>query len=160
MEEQNLKKEENGYFPLFMKMKGKRVTIIGGGNIALRRVKALLPTKAVIVVIAPEYKEELGELARNREIRLKCGKYRKGLLYGSDFVLSATNDEAVERQVYEDCKAERIFVNIASKKEWCDFYFPAIIRKEPIIVGVTADGANHVLVKETAGKIRKLLSES
>lgn len=146
------------YFPLFLNMKEKQVLVFGGGKIAVRRTKALLEFGARVRVVAPEISEELEELARETEnLLLEYRRYRPSELEEEDFVLAATNDETVNTTIFRECRHKHIWVNVASDKEKCDFYFPGIVQEGDITVGVTANGKDHRKAAEVTAKIRRQL---
>ena len=147
------------YFPLFLNMKEKQVLVFGGGKIAVRRTKALLEFGARIRVVAPEISEELEELAKETEnLLLEYRRYRPSELKEEDFVLAVTNDETVNTTIFRECRHKHIWVNVASDKEKCDFYFPGIARKDNVVVGVTASGTNHRQARTTVEQIRGLFN--
>lgn len=150
----------NTYFPLFINLKGKEIIVFGGGTIAARRVKALLPYGAVVRVVAPEISEELQELVREQEnLILEYRKYKPSELQKPDFVLAATNDENINTIIFRECRHKGILVNVASDKEKCDFFFPGIVQQGDITVGITANGKNHKKAAEVTEKIRKMLEK-
>lgn len=150
----------NTYFPLFINLKEKEIIVFGGGTIATRRVKSLLPCGAVIKVVAPEISEDLKQLAEeNQSLTLEYRKYKPSELQKPDFVLAATNDENINTIIFRECRHKGILVNVASDKEKCDFFFPGIVQQGDITVGITANGQNHKKAAEVTDKIRKILEE-
>lgn len=148
----------NTYFPLFINIKEKKILVFGGGNIATRRIKAMLPYGACIRIVAPEISEELQQLAeRNGNLILDYRKYKLSELQKPDFVLAATNDEKVNQTIFRECRHKGILVNVASNRELCDFYFPGVVQQGDITVGITANGKNHKKAAEVTEQIRKLL---
>lgn len=147
-----------GYFPLFMDLREKEILVFGGGSIAARRVKVLLQYGAGIKVIAPKISEELELLAEeNQRLLLTYRKYRPSELKQPDFVLAATDDQSVNAMIYRECRHKGIFVNNASDREMCDFYFPGIASSGDITIGVTANGKDHKKAAEITEKIRTWL---
>ena len=148
------------YFPLFFDLQGRNVRVFGGGMIATRRVEVLLESGANVRVVSPEMTGALERLASQQErLSLDYRKYCSGELAKEDIVLAATNDEHVNTEIYEECRQKQIPVNVASDKEKCDFYFPALIREGNLVIGVTAGGEDHRKVAEAAKKIRGLFKE-
>lgn len=146
------------YFPLFIDLSEKKILVFGGGSIAARRVKVLLEYGAGIQVIAPEMSEELELLAEEHPgLLLTYRKYRPSELQQPDFVLAATDDQSVNAMIYRECRHKGIFVNNASSREMCDFYFPGIASSGDITIGVTASGKNHKRAAEITEKIRTWL---
>lgn len=147
----------NTYFPLFINIKEKEILVFGGGTIATRRIKAMLPYGAIIRVIAPEISEELQRLAeQNENLRLEYRKYKLSELQKPDFVLAATSDERVNQTIFRECRHKGILVNVASNRELCDFYFPGVVQQGDITIGITANGKNHKKAAEVTEQIRKL----
>ena len=139
-------------------IKEKDILVFGGGNIATRRIKAMLPYGACIRIIAPEISEELQQLAeQNGNLILDYRKYKLSELQKPDFVLAATNDEKVNQTIFRECRHKGILVNVASNRELCDFYFPGVVQQGDITVGITANGKNHKKAAEVTEQIRKLL---
>lgn len=150
----------NTYFPLFINLKEREIVVFGGGAIATRRVKSLLPYGAKIRVAAPEISEELQELAKEKDnLTLEYRKYKPSELQKPDFVLAATDDERVNTIIFRECRHKGIMVNVSSDKEMCDFFFPGAVQQGDITVGVTANGKNHKKAAEVTKQIRKLLEE-
>ena len=148
----------NTYFPLFINIKEKDILVFGGGNIATRRIKAMLPYGACIRIVAPEISEELQQLAeQNGNLILDYRKYKLSELQKPDFVLAATNDEKVNQTIFRECRHKGILVNVASNRELRDFYFPGVVQQGDITVGITANGKNHKKAAEVTEQIRKLL---
>lgn len=147
----------SAYFPLFFDLQDRNIRVFGGGTIAARRVEVLLESGANVSVVSPEMTETLEGLAeRHERLSLDYRRYRSGELMDVDIVLAATDDEDVNVQIYEECSRKQIPVNVASDKEKCDFYFPALIREGNLIIGLTSGGEDHGKVARAAAKIRKL----
>ena len=130
--------------------------VVGGGPIAARRVKTLLPFAGRIVVTAPECADELTSLAAEGKIEHRPRRFEPSDLDGAAIVLCATGDAAADGEVRALCTQRGIPANIASDKDRCDFYFPGIARKGSVVVGVTAGGTDHSKARETADRIRAL----
>ena len=120
-------------FPLFVDLRGKRVLVVGGGGVAFRRIRKLTEFGCQITVIAPELSEKLDEKAH-----WEAREWRSGDCAGYELVLAATNDHTVNRMVGLEAKSLGIPVNVCDAPEACDFYFPAIARKGPVVAGITA----------------------
>ena len=160
---QNGSSMEKKYFPIFIDISEKKIVVIGGGNIATRRVNTLLMFAKQIEVVAPEVTAELRELADKGEIIwTQCG-YCKEQVYAADIVLATTNYPEINHRVKADCEqikeetGRNVLVNIADDKTMCDFYFPGIVNMGEIVVGINSGGNNPGLVKNTRKKIQSLL---
>ncbi|MCI5870055.1 MAG: bifunctional precorrin-2 dehydrogenase/sirohydrochlorin ferrochelatase [Dorea sp.] len=147
------------YFPIFIDISEKKIQIIGGGRIALRRVKTLLAFTEKIQVISPQVSEELEQYAKEGRIQWIRDQYRSEYLDGADIVLAATDDPACNELVAEDCRKRKIMVNVSHSQELCDFYFPAIIMEDQIVTGITSSGMNHEKVRRVREVIEDTLKQ-
>lgn len=154
------------YFPFFVNLDGKKFCVYGAGSIAARRIGGLLRYGARITVIAPqihltieEWEKELYE-GRPRlliERRRYCaGEIQKET---ADFVLAATDNKEVNSAIYRECRVKKIPVNNASDKSECDFYFPALIEQEDLVIGVTSTSGDHKKVAVYSEKLRRCLKD-
>lgn len=147
---------ETPFFPLFVPLEGRRVTVFGGGRIALRRVRALLDFSPQLYLVSPECCPELRALAESGEITWRARGYAPQDVAGNFLCLAATGSREVNRSIGEACRAAGVPVNVADCKEECDFYFPALAREGPLVAGITASGTNHTLAKQAVGAVRAL----
>lgn len=143
------------YFPLFVDLSQKTVVVIGGGRIAKRRIETLTQFSERLTVIAPELHPALVPLERDGRVMVRRKRYDSGDLEGADLVLAATNDTDVNDAVFCDCKALGIPVNVSSDRSKCDFYFPGIVRRAHLVVGVSASGVDH----GAARRVREMVGE-
>lgn len=154
--------KNKAYFPLFVDLSEKRVLVVGGGKIATRRIRTLVLFCSRIKVVAPEISEEISDFAestRQKSVVCEKRKFMPADLEQADLVLVATDDPVADEEVYTLCKQMNIPVNVASDKSKCDFYFPAIVQNENMVVGMTSSGEAHKQVREMREKIEKILSE-
>lgn len=153
-----IKKRALSHFPMFYDLKDKKVVVIGGGEIAARRIKVLRRFGARIVAIAPRFSENLKLFPEDQQLTRIEREYRDGDLKGALMVLAATDDREVNEMVYFDAQEAGVPVNVCDQKEQCDFYFPAVFEDEAVIGGlISKDGDDHHAAKETASSIREWL---
>ncbi|UWG98187.1 precorrin-6A reductase [Dehalobacter sp. DCM] len=152
--------QEHPWFPLFISLENKKIVIFGGGKIAARRIRTLLQFKASITVIAPEIIPELeADLAINETCSVYRRHYTEGDCQGACLVLAVTSDSHVNRQIAEECTRHGIPISVADAKELCTFYFPAVIRRGNMVIGLTASGEDHRGVRKAADKLRLHVDE-
>lgn len=157
---------EKKYFPIFIDISEKKIVVIGGGEIATRRVNTLLLFAKQIEVVAPEVTKELHELFDKGEIIWRQSEYCREQIQTADIVLAATNQPMVNHRVKADCEqmnaeaGRNVLVNIADDKTMCDFYFPSIVDMGEIVVGINSGGNNPGLVKKTRKRIQELLKNN
>ena len=148
------------YFPLFFNLEKKDILFVGAGSIGLRRIEALMPFVQRLSVITKETSENLKVLQQEHpgiQVSEKC--FEETDLEGRDIVFACTDDRELNGKIAAICKTRGILVNNCSKKEDCDFYFPGILRKEGVVVGVTASGENHGKAKAIREKFQDVLDE-
>lgn len=136
------------YFPFFIDLTGRKGLIVGGGAVALRKAEKLLPYGPELTVAAPELRPELEAL---EGLTLLCRPFSPDLLEGMSFVVAASGDRALNRQVAALCQARSIPVNAADDREACTFLFPALVQDGPLTVGISTGGSSPsaaVWVKE------------
>lgn len=143
------------YFPMFINLIDKKVVVIGGGNIAFRRISTLLKTGAEITVVAPWICDDLKNI-KSDKLKIIKKMYEKDDIKDAFMVLAITDDKNVNTEIFADCKMLGITVNVADDKEKCDFFFPGIIAKDGCSIGVCGNGKDHKLVKDIAKKIRNV----
>ncbi|NBI72543.1 bifunctional precorrin-2 dehydrogenase/sirohydrochlorin ferrochelatase [Clostridiaceae bacterium] len=153
------------YFPLFMDMSRRRVLIVGGGGVALRRIRVLEEFGAELVVAAEDAREEIVRMAAEGRLTLVRGAYQdcraRALEMGPFFlVLAATGDGEADALAEADGRDMGALVNVAGDRSRCDFYFPGIARKGDLTVGITGQGRDHAGVAKAAQAVRELLEGS
>lgn len=141
------------HFPMFVDLTGKKVVVIGGGAVALRRAAVLRDFGAMVTIIAPDIKGSIEGVA------FAMRNYKRGDLQGAFLAVAATSDRMVNWLVGEEARRIGIPVNIADAPKECDFYFPAICRGEGLVAGLVGDGSDHHRVSSAAKVIRQVLEE-
>lgn len=155
----NTRPPASAFFPLFFDLSEKRAVFVGGGTIALRRVRTLLPYVGEIVVYAPDFSPELEYFAADGSITIVRRLYDESVLEGADIAFACTNSSEINDMVHEACKRRGILVNIASDRYKCDFYFPGVAQHDNMVVGVSAGGKNHRRVRQLKARIERLMEE-
>ncbi len=136
------------YFPFFIDIQDKHCLVVGGGTVALRKVKVLLSFGVYITVIAPVICEELKEL-KEQEARLILIErdFVTADISSSFFVIAATNNPAVNEAISVLCKQANTLVNVADSKESSSYLFPSILKRGDVIVGTSASGNSPDVAK-------------
>ena len=140
------------YLPLHVDLQGRTVLVVGGGEIARRKVDLLLSAGARIELMAPTVLGELKKILADHVIQEV--DYR-GLPVGRSFalVVAATSDQAVNEAVSVDARADNIPVNVVDAPELSTVVFPAIIDRDPVVVSVGSAATSPVLTRS----IRELI---
>ena len=128
-----------GYFPFFMELEGREGLVVGGGAVALRKLQKLLSYGPRLTVAAPELLEEIEALPGLTRLRQT---FAPAMLEGKRFVIAATDDREVNREIAALCRERGIPVNVVDDKEQCTFLFPALVKRGDLTVGVSTAGAS------------------
>lgn len=124
-------------YPINLILQGRRCLVVGGGQVALRKIEGLLAAGAEVDVVAVEIIPEIRSL---EGINLFERAYELGEVSGYRLVIAATDDRAVNGQVYLDGEAAGVWVNSADDPGSCSFTLPAVVRRGPIMVTVSTGG--------------------
>lgn len=142
------------YFPFFVDLSGRPGLLVGGGTVALRKARKLLPFGPRLTVAAPELREEFSSLPG---LSLLRRSFRPEDLNGMAFAVAASGDSAVNRQVSELCKSRSIPVNSVDNREECTFLFPALVQRGSLTIGVTTGGASPAAAAWVRERVDELL---
>jgi uroporphyrin-III C-methyltransferase / precorrin-2 dehydrogenase / sirohydrochlorin ferrochelatase len=140
------------YFPIFVDLQDRPVTVVGGSEEALRKVRLLLKTGAVINVIAPALHDEL---AAEPRVNWIARGYHAGLLDGAALIYSA--DAALNERVAEDAKALGIPVNAVDNPGISTFIVPSIVDRDPVVVAIGTEGTAPILGQGLRARIDAML---
>ncbi|TGL62814.1 precorrin-2 dehydrogenase/sirohydrochlorin ferrochelatase family protein [Leptospira sarikeiensis] len=146
----------NQLLPVFLKLEGKKVLLVGGGNVALEKLQHLKDTGCELTVIAKEFKSEVIRLLSSlKNAKIETREVQTSDLDGFELIYSATNDRQTNKNLVEYAKEKRIWINCADDPSLCDFYSSAYFDRGPIRVAVSTQGGFAGL----AGTIRTILEE-
>jgi len=126
--------------PLNIDMHGRKALVVGGGQVASRKVAALLAAGAAVRVVAPEAKHALHELAVSGQIELRLGNYRSDDLDGVFLVASATDSRQVNSAVAAEAAARGLLVTVSDAPELGNCIFPAVLRRGDLEISVSTGG--------------------
>ena len=147
------------YFPLFMDLSEKNVLFVGAGHVNTGRIKTMLDFVGSITVVSPDADASITALDDEGRIILRRRRFDERDLDGADIVITATGHAGTDVRIAGMCRRRGIMVNAASDKTLCDFYFPGIARRDPLVVGVTASGEDHSLAAKASAYFRKILGD-
>lgn len=145
------------YYPVFLNLTGKLCVVVGGGDVAERKVNSLLESDASVRVISPLITEGLSGLSRDGSITHIHRRYKKSDLEGAFLVIAATSDMSVNKQVSAD--AEDIPVNIVDVPDLCSFIVPSVVKRGPLTLAVSTSGVSPALSKSIRKELEQLYTD-
>jgi uroporphyrin-III C-methyltransferase/precorrin-2 dehydrogenase/sirohydrochlorin ferrochelatase len=141
------------FLPLFHNLRGARVLVVGGGEIALRKSRLLADAGAVLRVVAPEIGTELRELIGSSGGEQILRGYSEADLNGCVLIIAATDDEPLNAQVSADARQRGVPVNVVDAPALCSVIFPAIVDRSPLVIAVSSGGDAPVLARLIRAKM-------
>ncbi len=146
-------------YPIFLELKDRRTLVIGGGTVALRKVEVLLSTGAKLVVVANEISDELKSLCGKSNSESIESKYSKDYLKAVKLVVAATDDNQLNKRIYEDCQELGILCNVVDQPPLCDFYVPAIVQRGDLQIAISTNGRCPAYAAFLRKKLEKSFTE-
>ncbi len=144
------------YFPIFLDLKNKPCTVIGGGDVAFRKITLLRKAGADVTVVAPELCAALQALATTGAIKYLAQAYAQPTLDGAHVVIAATDRREINAEVSRDAQAQLKPVNVVDDPELCSFIMPAIVDRSPVLIAASTGGASPVLSRVIRSKLETL----
>ena len=146
-------------YPIFLELGGRRVVVVGGGAVALRKARTLLEAGARLVVVAEEPGDALIALCTQHGAELVRSKYAKQYIAEAVLVVAATNDAKVNEQVYRDCQALEILCNVVDDPQHCDFFVPAVVKRGDLQIAIGTEGNCPAYAGHLRQKLETLFTE-
>jgi uroporphyrin-III C-methyltransferase / precorrin-2 dehydrogenase / sirohydrochlorin ferrochelatase len=145
------------YLPVFLRLDGRPVLVVGGGTVAHRKVDWLLRAGAQVTVVAPTLGEELTAELGRAQLTHRAMQFESAQLAGAVAVVAASSERSVNVAVAAAAQARAIPVNVVDDAALSSFIFPAIIERAPLIVAVSSAGSAPVLARFVREQIEALL---
>ena len=144
-----------GYYPIFLNLQGRRCLVVGGGEVAARKVQGLLEAGALVTVVSPLLTAALAGLARDGAIQHTARLFRDDDVKECALVIGATDHPAENEAVYAAAQRQGVWVNIVDVPQACDFIAPAIVRRGALQIAISTSGHSPTVAK----RIRQQLEE-
>jgi len=144
------------YYPVFLDISDKPCAVVGGGEVACRKVQRLLQCGARVTVIADALSPELEALKARGEITHIDDQYAAEHIASALIVIGATDNRHVNEQIFRDARTERILVNIVDEPERCDFILPSIVERGDLAVAVSTGGKSPALAKRLRRELEQI----
>lgn len=151
--------ERNNLFPVFLKIEDLDTLLVGGGNVGLEKLNALLKSspRAKVTVVAPVIRAEIKAMAEvYKNIRLTERSFRIRDLHHKDVVLLATDNLQLHHRIKGLARKRRLLVNVADTPDLCDFYLGSVVTKGNLKIGISTNGKSPTIAK----RMREYLEEA
>jgi len=146
-------------YPIYLELQDKQTVLIGAGSVAARKAKTLIATGAKVRVIArniePVFKKSCEELS----IEIIQGTYSKEYIQDAFLVVAATNDNALNTEIFNDCQQLKILCNVVDVPNLCNFYVPAVIRRDDLQFAISTNGKCPAYAAHLKCKFQELITE-
>jgi precorrin-2 dehydrogenase / sirohydrochlorin ferrochelatase len=148
-----------GYYPIFVEMAGRKVVVVGGGDVADGKVKGLLQAGADVTVLAPDLSPELRRLVKTGRIRHVGRAYQEGDVADFELCFVATDDGAINAEVAREGQRLGVWVNAADDPANCDFILPSLVRQGDVVVAASTGGGSPALARRLREELTAFLAE-
>jgi precorrin-2 dehydrogenase/sirohydrochlorin ferrochelatase len=146
-------------YPIFLELDSRRVVVIGGGAVAVRKVQALLNAGARVVVVAERIDDMLTALCQGMDAELIMSKYSKNYLAGALLAIAATNNHPLNKQIYKDCQELEVLCNVVDVPELCDFFVPAVVKRGDLQIAIGTEGQCPAYAGHARKKLEAIFTE-
>ncbi|WP_206486297.1 NAD(P)-dependent oxidoreductase [Thalassotalea sp. G2M2-11] len=147
------------YFPIFLTGSKLNTLIIGGGDVAARKIELLLKTTTKITVMCEQVSESVERLIDSHGLHRLAHNYQPGLLAPYNLVIAATDDEQVNKAIYHEADDLNILINVVDQPELCSYITPAIIDRSPMIIAMSSSGSAPILLRMLREQVEKILPD-
>lgn len=134
-------------YPIFLKLAGHKVLIVGGGLVAEQKIEAVLRSATDVTVVTPVVTDRIRSWVNEGRLKHRAHEFHAGMAQGYFLVIACTDSEAVNRAVYEEAKASGALANAVDDPEFCDFYAPAVVSRGEFQIAISTGGASPALAQ-------------
>lgn len=145
------------YFPVFLDARFMRVLVVGGGEVAARKIELLLKSTTKITVMSHQLNPTVKRLIQEHELTWLNHAYQTGHMNGLSMVIAATDDAYINANVQEEANQLGLLVNVVDQPELCSYITPAIIDRDPMIVAISSSGSAPILVRMLREQIERIM---
>jgi len=147
-------------FPIFINLKKKPVTVVGGGDIALRKVRLLIKADPNLTVIARQICKDLKELLVENNHKMLLKSFHESDLKTPTLIIAATNNPKINKRISTYAQQKNILINVVDQPKLCTFTMGSIVERDALVVSISSGGKAPVLVRKIREKIETLLPQS
>jgi precorrin-2 dehydrogenase/sirohydrochlorin ferrochelatase len=143
------------YYPISLNINKRKCVVIGGGMVALRKVRALLECGAYVEVISHEICPELIQLKEKGMVHLICREYMQGDLKDALLAVAATDDSVINKKITKEARRRGLLVNVVDDPLNSDFIVPSYLRRGTVTIAVSTGGNSPALARNIREKLER-----
>lgn len=147
------------YYPIFLDIRNKACVVIGGGDVAERKVVLLLSAGARVSVVSPEFTVNLVRMGEDGKILLIRRPYQEGDLKGAFLAYAATDDEDINNRVYMEGEREGVLLNVVDEPEMCNFIVPSVVNRGALSIAISTGGSSPAFAKRLRTEMEERYGE-
>jgi precorrin-2 dehydrogenase/sirohydrochlorin ferrochelatase len=144
-------------YPVSLRIEGRRCVVIGGGEVATRKVASLIAAGARVTVVSPALSDDLQARVERGEVAHVARSYRRGDLHGARLAFAAAGDEQAHAAMAEEAEEHGVLLNVADRPRWCTFLAPSVMSRGELTVAVSTGGASPALARRVREQIEDAL---
>ncbi|MCK8828519.1 bifunctional precorrin-2 dehydrogenase/sirohydrochlorin ferrochelatase [Natroniella acetigena] len=142
-------------YPVNLRLKGKKVLVVGGGKVAYRKLKRLVTTEAKVELVSPQLIEPVRKLIKEEEINYKKREFLELDLEGSFLVIAATDQSGLNQQIAQLAEQKEILVNAIDNLELSTCTLPAVIKRGDLLITIATGGSLPALSRQIRLKLEE-----
>ena len=146
----------HSYYPMFLDLTGREVLVVGGGDVAARKIDTLLRYGATIHVVSKELSPAVEKLSTAPAVRVSLREFDPRDVERKTLAIAATNSREVNQLVAQEARSRGVFANVADQPDLCDFFVPATVDRGTIQIAVSTTGNSPALAR----RIRETLEDA
>ena len=154
-----MKKRTGTHFPVFLNVRRKKCVVVGGGQVAFRKVRTLLDCGARVTVISPVLHPDLSELANRKLIQVIRRSYKLGDLKGTFVVIAATDSKETNRKVAKEAGRVGALVNVVDDPKSSNFIVPSLLRRGDLTITISTGGMSPALARKIRTRLEECFGE-
>ncbi len=142
-------------FPMFIKLAGRQVLVVGAGKVGEPKIGGLLETGARIRVVALDATPTVREWARAGKVELELRAYTAADLAGAFLAIVATSSRSLNERIYREAQARGVLCNVVDVTDLCDFFYPSVVRRGDLQIAVSTSGKSPSLAQKIRQQLEK-----
>lgn len=147
--------EKHTLFPIFLKLAGRRCVVVGAGKTAEEKISSLLACDALVTVVAPSATPKIQGWVHDEKLFWAKKRFDGQDLDGAFLTVIATSSKAVNRAAFEEAQQRGILCNVVRDRAYCDFYYPAVVRRGPLQIAISTAGHSGALAQRLREELER-----